>query len=203
MAYPYVMSTEKLKEFLVKISGIGIPTQVDGKFLRSLGYTSSNDERFLGAIKFIGLVENKRGGAPTELWRKLRTDFGGAIAEGTFAGYAELFSMYPNAHKQDNEALNSFFAAKTTLGNDTIAKVISTFKVFAELGKFDDMAAPETSVNEASDPDLVNSRVVERKIKASSGVVINVNIQLQVPPDSTGEIYDQFFASMKKHLLDQ
>lgn len=34
-----------------------------------------------------------------------------------------------------------------------------------------------------------------------SGNTINLNIQLQLPSDASGEVYDKFFSAMKKHGL--
>ena len=34
----------------------------------------------------------------------------------------------------------------------------------------------------------------------SNDMTVNINIQLQVPADATGEIYEKFFAAMRKHL---
>jgi hypothetical protein len=42
----------------------------------------------------------------------------------------------------------------------------------------------------------------EHKIYDSPGQsAINLNIQLQLPSDASGEVYDKFFAAMKKHGL--
>jgi hypothetical protein len=132
MAFPYVASPDRLKSLLTKLAGeVGIPAKFDTKFLKTLGFTSSNDQRMLSAIKFIGLADQK--GNPTDLWKKLRADSGSAVAMGIRQGYADLFSHFPDAHLKDDEALRSFFSAQTTLGAHAVAKMVSTFKAFRDL----------------------------------------------------------------------
>ena len=43
--------------------------------------------------------------------------------------------------------------------------------------------------------------VVKRKLTGTTGMTVNINIQLQIPATDKAEIYDSFFAAMKKHLL--
>lgn len=102
--YPQVHVVSKYKDFLTTLSSVGTPSIVDKSFIRTLGFKSSYDERFLHAIKFIGLVEDKRGGGPTELWTNLRANIGEALAVGLRKGYNDLFELYPDAHLRDEEA---------------------------------------------------------------------------------------------------
>ena len=59
-------------------------------YVKKLGFKSSYDEKILPAIKFIGLVEDKRGGSPTELWGQLRTNMEAAQRMGD-TGAAEMW----------------------------------------------------------------------------------------------------------------
>jgi len=204
--YPYVQSTDKFKEFLSKIKEIGIPNEVSTKQLKSLGYTSSNDERFLSAIKFIKLVEDKRGGGPTELWKEMRVNFGKAIAKGMKQGYSDLFSQYPDAYRRDDEALTSFFAAHTTAGADAVRKMVNTFKALSDVATFDEEGGEADDIHEETkgpDRSGIKGRHREMSFSNAAGMTVNINVQLQVPPDATGEIYDKFFEAMKKHLMSE
>ena len=202
MAYFYVASPEKLKTLLKKMAQeVGVPNKYDTKFLKSLGFTSSNDSRMLGAIKFIGLADEK--GTPTVLWKELRANSKDAVAKGVRQGYADLFSHYPDAHVKDDEALRTFFSAQTTLGAQAVAKMVRTFKAFCEMGDFspEKSTAPAKVKPTAKDADEVPSRVSAVKTKEiADGLTVNINVQLQVPPDATGEIYDKFFEAMRRHL---
>lgn len=202
MSFPYVQSQDKFAEFLKKLPTIGVPASFDKKVLKSIGYTSSNDERFLQAIKYIGLVENKRGGSPTDLWKKMRADFGTALGEGIVSGYADLFTMYENANQLDAEALQNYFAANTDAGSVAVARMVATFQTLVGLASFEgsESPSPEESIELSKSRDATANKPhdMQARVPASS---ININIQLQLPADSKGDVYDRFFESMKKHLM--
>jgi hypothetical protein len=203
MPYPYVQSPEKFTTFLKRLPEMGQPTKFDTKVLKSLGYTSSNDSRFIQTIKFIGLLDPT--GVPTPLWREMRANARNALAKGLHKGYADLFSQYPDAHQRDDEALRTFFSAHTKLGVAAVAKVVSTFKAICQLADF---SAARAGLEDESDIESGEAKAkTGTKLKAreatligGNGMTVNINVQLQVPADATGEIYDKFFEAMRKHL---
>lgn len=205
MDYPYIMSPDKLQKLVGKdLRQIGTPDKFDIKKLKSLGFTSSNDQRLLGVVRFVGLFDDK--GVPTPLWKEFRAKPEAALAKGIMKGYAELFAQFPDAHLKDGEALRTFFSAHTHLGGVAISKVVSTFKSLCKLAKFDEIQARSGAeeVEELVDParratDLPR-RFTSTAPQVASGMTVNLNVQLQLPPDATGEIYDKFFEAMKKHL---
>ncbi|MEE4212467.1 MAG: DUF5343 domain-containing protein [Parvularcula sp.] len=209
--FPYVQSPSKFRDFLDKIKGIGVPNEFGSKELKALGYTSSHDQKFLTALRFIGLIEGRKGGTPTELWKLMRSDQPAAIAQGTRQGYSNLFAQYPDAHQRDEEALTAFFAAHSTAAADTVRRMVSTFKVFAEVGNFSDLTQTnlQTDNEVRREPGAARSNGretadVHRVVNANStGMTVNINVQLQVPPDTTGEVYEKFFEAMRKSLLEQ
>ena len=139
MTYPYVMSGPKLKAFLKQLAEVGKPDKITQKYIKGLGYTSSNDLRMLSVTKFIGLTDGN--GAPTEAWKTFRANPKTAVATGIRRGYAELFGLYPDAHQKDDEALRQFFSAHTDLGVTTITKVVSTFKNLCQFAEFENQIA--------------------------------------------------------------
>lgn len=210
MTYPYVQSPDKLKEFLLKLPTIGQPDVFDTSKLSALGYTSSNDKAMLGAVKSLGIIENKRGGGPTDLWAGLRSDFGSTMATASRNAYADLYAIYPDAHQKDQEALRSFFAANTTVGSGAVSKMVSTFKAIVSLADFDSIV-PDDADADAEKPQ-VDPKPINKVTKANerpsvaqyaSGPNVNLNIQLQLPSDASGEVYEKFFSAMKKHLYPE
>ena len=82
-----------------------------------------------------------------------------------------------------------------------------TFKAICELGDFtvEKSTAPAKvkpkPKPKAQDADEVPLRELPVKTREiADGLTVNINVQLQVPPDATGEIYDKFFEAMRKHL---
>ena len=77
--------------------------------------------------------------------------------------------------------------------------MVRTFKTLASLADF---AATPPAVGVA-EPTVGQAEVtvVEKPALSTPGHVININIQLTIPATDDSKIYDSFFASMKKHLL--
>lgn len=201
MAFPYTQNPGNLIEVIQKISDHGVPDKFTQKELGVWGYTSSNDRRIIGVLRYIRFIDEK--GTPTGLWKKARTDAKGAVGEGTRSGYADLFKTFPNAHKRDNEALTNYFKGNTDVGDAAVKRMVSTFKSLAEFGSFDDTPAhPSPSIDEP-EPQEDSDHVVHTPPippGAASGPAVNINIELQLPADPTGEVYDKFFSAMRKHL---
>jgi hypothetical protein len=58
--YAYTTVTGKIKQLLDKIRTVGVPPKVSGSWLKSIGFTSSNDATLIGVLKFIGFTDQKR-----------------------------------------------------------------------------------------------------------------------------------------------
>ena len=201
MTFPYVQSPDKLVEFLKKIPNVGVPPKLNNDFLKSIGYSSSNDRSFVSVAKSIGLADGS--GSPTDLWKEARTNLGTAIAKGVMAGYGGLYQTYPNAHQQSNEAIKNYFKANSPVGDAAISKMVSTFKAFVGIGNFTDVAGgTDIKPNTVDSPLPSDGPVINKAVQSASGLTLNLNIELQVPSDPTGEVYDKFFSAMKKHLID-
>ena len=207
MAFPYTQNPGNLVAVIEKISDHGVPDKFTQKELGVWGYTSSNDRRIIGVLKYIRFIDDK--GAPTDLWKKARTQAKAAVGEGVRAGYADLYKTFPNAHNRDNEALTNYFKGNTDVGDAAVKRMVSTFKSLAEFGSFDshegDTLPPETpptTVNQAG-ATVIPPQAVPQISSNPNGPAVNINIELQLPADPTGEVYDKFFAAMKKHLYSE
>lgn len=150
-------------------------------------------------MKTIGFTDGS--GSPTDLWKEARTGLGSAMAKGIKAGYGSLYQTYPNAHQQSNEAIKNFFKANSAVGDAAVSKMVSTFKALVGIADF----GAVDSAPSGQSPDLHQApsvQVSRGKPQGAGGVNLTLNIELQVPSDPTGEVYDKFFAAMKKHLID-
>jgi hypothetical protein len=203
VSYPYVVGTGKLVDLIKKIPDIGVPSKVTLKTVKGLGYTSSNDERFLPTLKFIKLLS--ADGTPSELWNQARGNLGGALAAGLKTGYSDLFQQYPNAHQKDDEALRTFFTVHSGTGKEAVTRMLSTFKALcaaADFGKLMQNTAAADGATADSKVEEPTDRHASNHGHGSSGnaMPVSISITLQLPPDATGEIYEKFFAAMAKHL---
>ena len=209
--YPYVMSTSKLREFLEQLKEIGVPNIINQKFLESLGYKSKNDRRFTHVLQFVGLIDDS--GSPTQAYRATLRN--GESGRSQFArlirdSFAELFATYPDAYRKDNEALQNFFIAHTDLGSKAVQSTAGTFKTLCSFADFEDENEQTPPIKEdlGSEPppppeksEDVTTGNNNFSINRTQPLVINVNIQLELPTTSEAKIYDELFASMAKHIL--
>lgn len=199
--YPYVMTTGKFKTFLKKITEIGVPETVNAKYLKGLGFTSSNDPRFLNVLDFIEFTQNK---TPTDLWRLHRTNQGLALAKGITQGYRDLYSQYPEAHKKDAETLHAFFAANTDHSKDTVNYIVNTFKMLCEDASFSALENVDDDYQADEVPERASKQGAKAKVYVNSGadpVTVNINISLTLSADATKDHFDDFFTSMRKNLV--
>jgi hypothetical protein len=164
-------------------------------------------------LKFVGLVGSD--GAPTSLWDAIRVQDKARraqLASGIRGAYADLFALYPDAHRKDGEALRNFFRAHSSGGEQVQGKLVQTFQVLAEFADFD-APAPEPSELAPRRAEKQHRKPKEAKPEAGDqsrhedngpsfpGVALNVNIQLQLPATSDGEVYEKLFGAMRKHLI--
>lgn len=59
---PYMTAVGNVPSILEKIQGAGTPPKVTGEFLKTLGFTSSQDRAFPRILKQLGFVDSN--GAP-------------------------------------------------------------------------------------------------------------------------------------------
>lgn len=200
--YPATQNTGTLTGLIQKIGTHGVPSKFTTKDLPAWGYKSSHDRPVVGILRFIGFLDNS--GVPTELWREARTNAPGAVAKGVRAGYAELFSMFPDANRKDAESLTNFFKAKTSVSEAGVKQIVGTFKALSQIGDFDSASDPESPPPSPSATMESSSTVPlpKTQIGNAGGLGVTLNIELSIPADPTGEVYDKFFAAMRKHLFD-
>lgn len=199
--FPYTQNTGSLTGVITAIGNHGIPGKFTTKELPVWGFKSSNDRSIVTVLRFIGFIDGS--GAPSDLWKLARTDPKRAVGVGARAGYAELFKTFPDAHRKDAEALTNFFKAKTSVADSIVKQMVGTFKALAQYGNFETQE-DQATVDPDPAPTAPQSPAVQIPITSGgspAGMTVNLNVELVVPTDATGEVYDKFFAAMRKHLL--
>jgi hypothetical protein len=202
--FPYIYNVSKLKALLTKIRQVGVPNKADQKWLATLSFTSSHDRSVLTLLKFIGFLDP--AGAPTETWRQYRASESQAVLGAAVkTGYGELFSTFPDAHHRPDAELKSFLKAQSGAGEDAITKTLATFKALCEMSDFDGVESGRTPTKAVPSLEGVDApeATVELHQAAAAPVTININIQLSLPETKDEEVYDHFFAALKRHLVDQ
>lgn len=197
--YPYTSNGGRFKTFTIKLRDANVPPKVTYQTLEALGFKSNNDRPFIGILRFLGLLDQNN--VPTEFWQQYRDKSRSArvLANAVKSAYSNLFSLFPDAHRKDNEALRNFFRTQTNVGKGALDYMVQTFRVLVEMSDFDSVPSPDQTVS--TDIQGENSFVKKIKSHSTKGYTINLNIELTIPETKDPKTYDLFFQAMKKHLL--
>lgn len=198
--YAYTTVTGKIKPLLDKIRKAGVPPKVTVAWLKSLGFTSSNDATLAGVIRFIGFVD--ASGIPTSAWTAYRgANHRAVLGEAIRQGYADLFALYPDANTRSNAELTHVFNTSSTAGAQVISKTVQTFKALVDEADFSNAAAPiETAMASGPLHTPAASAPPISKVSEASAPEVHIDIQIHISPESTSEQIEKIFESMAKHL---
>lgn len=214
--YPYTKVPGNLKKFLGIIQSSGVPSTVNLKTLITYGLKSTNDRPIVNILKFIGFVASD--GIPTDAWKNYRNREIATKVLGSSikSAYSDLFQTFPDAYRKDNEALRNYFSVHTSVGEQSISAMVSTFKALCELATFpedeksemytENEEAKTPTPNQVSDSNSIplnkqSTLAIPSCPNTTNGLSLNINIELHLPATQDGEVYDKLFEALKKHLL--
>ena len=198
--FNYTTVPGKIKPLLDKIRLVGVPAKAGVQWLKTIGFTSSNDTTLLGILKTVGLADPS--GVPTSTWSQYRgAHHKKVIGEAIRVGYAELFAVYPDAWLQSDTEIEHVFSTSSTAGKQVITKTVRTFKALCECAEF----AEQTSLSMPSGPvhtPVASQRMthVEHTLATNHSPSVHIDIQIHISPEASGDQIDQIFKSMAKHL---
>lgn len=199
--YPYINTTGKLREFISMISSMGVPESVSTKWLPTIGFGSTNHRRIIGVMRSIGFVA---GNKPTQRWVSFRDASRSkqVMAEALRDGYADLFSLYPNAHERNDLELKNYFKGQMKGGEQVIANTVSTFKALCSFADFGEPGTVLTLDNSSALPTAASeSRLTHNVGGIAHGVTINIDIHLNISEEADTLHIDKVFRSMGQNLL--
>lgn len=201
--YTYTTVPGKVKPLFTKVREVGVPPKATVQWLKSIGFTSSNDASLLGVLKTVGFVDAT--GVPTPRWSSFRgANSRKVLGDAIRDGYAELFAVYPDAWQRSQTDLEHVFSTSSSGGRQVISKTVSTFKSLAELAEFTPVAA-QTDLHLSSEPLHVPVSAAAAAPAATrsatvSSPSVHIDIQIHIAPESSADQIDQIFSSMAKHL---
>jgi hypothetical protein len=204
LKYPYTTVPNKLRSLLQQAPQMGRPDKVTVTWLKKAGYTSSNDPSMIGVLKFVGVLGPD--GRPSNLWDAFRapTDENKArLADAIRKGYADLFALFPDANRRDVESLRNFFRANTGGGDRVQRLLVQSFQVLTEFADFDAEVPEDAVTGDGGGRQQAPARLQRREkiVPDVPGLTLNVNLQLQLPATSDGDVYEKLFGAMRKHLM--
>lgn len=202
----------KIPELFKALKSKRVPQQVDKAFFDKLGFTTTADKTLSKVLSILGFVDE--AGLPTNRWNEYRNDSTTkkALSEGIREGYADIFEFDENAATLGEEDLTNYFRSTTGKGERTVGFMVNTFTVLCEMAGLRE--PDEAKVIKEKKPKIPAKRKPITKIEKEpdkeirvsksrpEGIQININIQLQLPDEKDPEVYEAFFAALKKHLID-
>jgi len=197
--FPYTPLTGKIEKYFDKIQEVAVPDKVNSNWLKSVGFKSGNDTYVLRIWKFIEFIDSS--GVPTDFWREYKNpkEAKKVLAKAIMQGYKELFATYPDAYKKDRETLYAFFSSKSGKAKETVDRMVTTFINLCKLADFEGVAS-EAPSKEAK---IEEKKELEKVPTISSGITLNVNIQLTLPATDDASVYDKIFKALKEHVLSR
>lgn len=197
--YPYTTVPGKLSKLLTKIREVGIPPKATNQWLKTVGFTSSNDASLLTVLRFIGFIDTSS--SPTDTWRNYRgAQHGQVLANATRQGYSDLFAVYPDAHDRSAAEIENVVSTGSSAGKQAITKTVRTFQNlcsvadFTAAGDIPPPPPPGTGANAEIPPGVPSSEI------SSLSPSLHIDIQVHISPDASSEQIDKIFESMAKHL---
>lgn len=151
--FKYTNVTGKLLDLLRRAPDVGRPKKVTPAWLNSIGCASSDPNSIIRVLRFVELI----GGddSPTDLWETIRAPSREnriRFAKAVRKAYADLFQFYPDAHRKDDKALETFFKGQEIGGKEVQALVLKTFRALTLFGDFDSgLQSPTDSVIDMSE----------------------------------------------------
>jgi hypothetical protein len=200
--FTYTTVPGKIKKQLEKLRQVSVPSKATIQWLKTIGFTSSNDTSLLGVLKGVELVDGSN--VPTGTWSAYRgANHKKVLGDAIRKGYAELFAVYSDAWQRPNSDLEHVFSTSSTAGQQVIAKTVATFKALcenAEFGPVDQQPSPVVHTGPMHTP--VSQQVTHPQKGVGTGAMpsIHIDIQIHISPEASTDQIDQIFKSMAKHL---
>lgn len=196
--FPYLPNPAKIATIFPLIQSVGVPPKVTLTWLESIGIKSSNDRRIKGVFKTLGFTT--ANDEPTDIWKQYRNKENApkVMANAIRNSYFQLFSIYPDAYRKDDEALRNFFSTHTNVTEKVVVMMVKTFKALCDLADFHgEIKTP----SEEEKKSITGETAKYKDLPNGFTYTFNINIQLQLPESENSAVYDKLFEAMKKYKL--
>lgn len=198
----YMQSSKNLDAIFEAIRKAGVPRKFTNEFLKSLGFTSSNDRSVIATLKSLEFLDSN--GVPTHAYRELRdsSKWKKVLATQMRKAYEDLFIANTSAHTAPMDRIKGVFTTQTGKDESVVSKMATTFKSLAKLADFSGAeelppAVPPPVPGEAK----IHAPTEQRLSTGGSGLEYHYNIQIHLPVTKDVSVYNAIFKSLREHLL--
>lgn len=206
MALPtaYLVTAKNLPGIINALISAKAPDKLTVQFLKSLGFTSSNDTLYIKLFRELGLIDSS--GAPIERYYRFidQSETKKVLAEAIEEGYSDLFALNKKAYElSEIDVKNKLKTLTQGQKEDNILTLMAkTFKALCDNAEFSkDKKSPPPSDKKTEDPKAEPPKeedsLKEKRIKPS----LHYNIEIHLPETRDQAVYDAIFKSFKDHLL--
>lgn len=201
----YLQSTKNLPSIMDAIQAAGVPDKFSYEFLKTLGFSSSNDRSIIAVLKSLGFIDGS--GKPLEPYRayKNKTIAKKVLGKAIKNAYEDIFLANENAQNQSYEKIKGIIAAATGKGDSVVEKMASTFKSLCSLAEFTD-DIPNKTIEEVTHEESKSLKHTNHLEEQSNPMVqrsptFHYNIQIHLPVTKDISVYNAIFKSIKEHLM--
>lgn len=200
--YPFVLSNNRIPAFLDALGAAAKPPKLTQEFLKSLGFTSTNDRALIPLFRKLGFLNSD--GVPNEAFDALRVkdSRGTILAEKLRELYADLFAINTNMQDASDSDLRGAISRITGKDAVTVSRYAATFRALANLADFKSQSAPKAepprSAEPAPAPPAANTSTPPSGERRTSE--FHYNIQIHLPATNDVSIYNAIFRSLKENL---
>ncbi len=193
--YPYMLSNNKIKAIITKIQQAARPTKFTIEFLRSLGFTSTNDRAFIPLVKKLGFL--MEDGTPTSLYDQLKdsTSTAKVLALQIKTFYSELYTINTEIHNAPESEIKGAISRVTGKDEEGVARIFNTFKALCAIADFNAVVVEK---KEEKNVEIVTP---QEPANISRRNEFHYNIQIHLPATNDISVYNAIFKSLKDNLL--
>jgi hypothetical protein len=207
LATSYLVATNKLDDIFNALLSAKAPASLTTGFLKTLGFTSSNDALYVRLFKDLGLIDSSN--APTEKYFRFldQAESKKVIAECIEEAYSDLFALNKRANELSEADLKGKFKTLTqgTKEDNIINLMAKTFKALCDYADW----TTKTPAKKTDGPELPKQPEIPKEIipevekndKKGIKPSLHYNIEIHLPETRDTSVYDAIFKSLKEHLF--
>lgn len=203
----YLVTTKNFDAIFTALLSAKAPTSLTTAFLKTLGFTSSNDSLYIRLFKDLDLIDSAN--APTEKYYKFldQSESRKVIAECVEEAYSDLFAINKKAYELSESEIKNKLKTLTqgSKEDNILALMAKTFKTLCDYADWSKPISKKIDIEkrEAKVQDEHKEAIPEQSHtdKKSNKPSLHYNIQIHLPETRDTAVYDAIFKSLKEHLL--
>jgi DNA-binding transcriptional regulator GbsR (MarR family) len=204
----YLVTTKNFDAIFNALLSAKAPTTLSTSFLKTLGFTSSNDSLYIRLFKDLGLIDSAN--VPTEKYYRFldQAESKKVIAECIEEAYSDLFAINITAYELTESEIKNKLKTLTqgSKEDNILALIAKTFKTLCDYADWSKSKTTKQTQQEKKEVKVIE-QVKETQMEHFSGdkktnkPSLHYNIQIHLPETRDTAVYDAIFKSLKEHLL--